>query len=197
MGFQRSHCFYVMKEFDTGAKDLTAALEMKPNDPKLFYARGRQYYATDKYKKALQDFQAAIANKLSSNDAHDCWYHQGLAHANRGNHKDAVHAFSQAIKLQANKTNYIHERAKSYQMIGEYDAAVQDFTMVLTRQPQNAHAYFRRAFAFKALEQYDDAASDFEKAEESAPHNPALIVNYKRIHDTECIELCKAGEEEP
>ena len=64
------------------------------------------------------------------------------------------------------------------------------------RQPSNAHAYFRRAFAHKALKNYDDAASDFEKAKELDPSNPALIVNYKRIHDTECIELCKAGEEE-
>jgi len=82
-------------------------------------------------------------------------------------------------------------------MCGQYEEAVQDFSVVITRQSMNARAYFRRAFAHKALKCYDDAAADFEKAKELEPNNPALIVNYKRIHDTECIELCKAGEEDP
>jgi len=150
----------------------------------------------DKYSKALKDFTDAIHNRLHLNSAPDCWYHQGLCHANRGNHKDAVVAFTQAIAKAPGKTNYIHERAKSYQMCGQYAEAVQDFSVVITRQTVNAHAYFRRAFAHKALKRYDDAAADFEKAKELEPNNPALIVNYKRIHDTECIELCKAGEED-
>ena len=194
--FQRSNCFYVMKEFESGVKDLTTALELKPNDPKLLYNRGLQYYALDQYKKALKDFENAINNRLPPKDSPDCWYHNGLCHANRGNHKEGVPAFAQAIKLAGNRTHYIHERAKSHQMTGMYEEAVQDFSVVITRQPANAHAYFRRAFAHKALEHYDDAAADFEAAKELEPHNPALIVNYKRIHDTECIELCKAGEEQ-
>jgi tetratricopeptide (TPR) repeat protein len=47
--------------------------------------------------------------------------------------------------------NYLHERAKAYQMIGEHDAAIEDFSNVIKKNPKNAHAYFRRAFSHKTL----------------------------------------------
>ena len=57
---------------------------------------------------------------------------------------------------------YIHERAKTYQMIGDHENAVKDFTTVISKNPRNAHAYFRRAFSHKALKNYDAGVNDFE-----------------------------------
>ena len=43
----------------------------------------------------------------------------------------------------ADMTPYMHERAKSLQMIGRYQEAILDFTRVLRMHSKNAHAYFR------------------------------------------------------
>ena len=92
-------------------------------------------------------------------------------------------------------TPYMHERAKSYQMIGRQHEAITDFTRVLQIHPQSAHAYFRRGFAYKALGHFENAANDFETAKAIAPDNPMLVINYIQLHATPVIELCKAGQE--
>lgn len=65
----------------------------------------------------------------------------------------------------------------------------------MEHNPKNAHARFRRAFVLKALKQFEAAAADFECVRALAPDNPVLVVNYLRVHKTECVELCRAGEE--
>lgn len=167
--------------------------------------------------------EESIRLDSNSQDAHDCHYHKGIAHANSGEHADAIRAFNNAIKLKPNTAAYVHERAKSLQNEGHYSEAVTDFTKVIQLQPCNAHAYFRRAFAFKSLgtiaamrsggdaqaemgrssgiarssdlAPFDDAADNFEKARQLEPENPNLVVNYKKIFDVEFIELVAAGDE--
>lgn len=68
-------------------------------------------------------------------------------------------------------------------------------TVYSTPQTGNAHAYFRRGFAYKALGRLEDAASDLETAKQLDPTDLQLVVNYKEIKDTECIELCRPGDE--
>merc|ERR1712178_290630 len=98
------------------------------------------------------------------------------------------------MELRIDFVSYIHERAKSLQMVLRNEEAIDDFTKVIQLQPMNSHAYFRRAFSFKALQRFDEAASDFEKAKSLDPNNPRLVVNYKRIFLTDVIQLVKAGE---
>ena len=50
-----------------------------------------------------------------------------------------------------NDIRYLHERAKSYQMIEFHKEAIEDFENVIRRNPNNANAYFRRAFSHKNL----------------------------------------------
>ena len=59
---------------------------------------------------------------------------------------------------------YVHERAKCYLVIKEYEKALDDFNMVLSYQGSNQNAYLGRGFTFKALKKYQLAANDFERA---------------------------------
>lgn len=49
-------------------------------------------------------------------------YHVGIAFANLGDHRNAVPSFTQAITLKNAYPPYIHERAKSLQMLRDYEA---------------------------------------------------------------------------
>ncbi len=59
---------------------------------------------------------------------------------------------------------YVHERAKCYLVIQEYEKALSDFNMVLSHQTANQNAYLGRGFTYKALKKYQLAANDFEQA---------------------------------
>ena len=80
-------------------------------------------------------------------------------------------------------------------MIDMHEKAVEDFNEVIRKNVKNAHAYFRRAFSLKSLKRYAEAVEDFEKARTLDPMNPALVVNYKRMKEVECIVLCEPGDE--
>lgn len=121
-------------------------------------------------------------------------------------HELAQQSFSFAIaslKKVQNKSSmhrlecirYLHERAKSYQLDGKEENALKDFNMVILANPNNAHAYFRRGFLHKTFGNLSLAADDFETAKMLDPENPNLLVQYKMLHDTECIVLCPPGEE--
>ncbi|RLN61029.1 hypothetical protein BBJ29_004164 [Phytophthora kernoviae] len=90
---------------------------------------------------------------------------------------------------------YIHERAKALQLERYHAEALADFSFVIAQQPTNAHAYFRRGFAHKALGDFKTAASDLQTARLLDPNNLQLVVNYKELHDVECIVLCAPGKE--
>ncbi len=97
--------------------------------------------------------------------------------------------------MDAAVVRYVHERAKALQMERYFDESIEDFSFVIRHNPHNAHAYFRRGFAYKSLGNLDAAAADFESAKLLDPHNPRLVVKYKKLKHIECIVLCAPGEE--
>lgn len=125
----------------------------------------------------------------------DIYYHIGLAYCHVEKFEKAIFPFTMCIEKVPSDINYIHERAKTYQMIGDHEKAVEDFSTVIQKNPKNAHAYFRRAFSLKSLKMYQESVEDFEKAKKLDPLNPKMVVNYKQLKNVQCIVLCKPGEE--
>jgi tetratricopeptide (TPR) repeat protein len=127
----------------------------------------------------------------------------GVAHALEHRYIQAIEHFTYAVdeaseldgETATETVRYVHERAKALQMERYYDECVEDFSFVIAHNPNNAHAYFRRGFAYKALGKLTDAAADFESAKSLDPTNPRLVVKYKELKDTVCVELCAPGEE--
>ena len=142
------------------------------------------------------DLRDSLKLAPESDFADKALYCMGLAFSNMGDYAHAAPCFSRAYGIRKKCIHYCHERAKAYQMIGRVTEAVEDFNSVIRRQPNNANAFFRRGFAHKSLGMFSEAAEDFEKAKKLDPNNAKLIVNYKKIYNTECIVLCKAGEED-
>lgn len=173
---------------------------MDPQDPQLLYKRGLTRYAQKSYKLAINDLSCALDPErgadLNPSNLADIYYHLGVAYANLGNHGRAVDALDSAVLRCPHFPHYVHERAKSLQVIGEHEKALEDFTRILELQPTNARALFRRGFSFKALKLYEEAAEDFEAAKEFEPDDPRLVINYRKIFAISCISLGPAGHED-
>jgi len=203
--YDRGQCYRSIGMAEQAEDDLTKALEETPGELRLLYGAGLAAYelnknetAIDHLSGALQAWERQRGDGLAPGVLCDIHYHLGLAHANRNQHEPAIECFSKAAeeaKDEEIRMNCIHERAKSRQMEQEYGLAITDFNAVIEHNPRNAHAFFRRGFAWKSLGDFDKAADDFETAKMLAPDNPHLVLNYSRIHDTEVVVLCAAGEE--
>ena len=197
---RRSQCHRELGDPAEAEKDLTIALAMPHADASLLYLRGLARYDQDHFDESVEDLEAALHSGVDPSTLPDVYYSIGLAHANSDRHQEAEAAFSAALGVQPPPPHslqllYLHERAKSRQMVGWHQEAVEDFTGVIKMNGGNAHAYFRRAFSQKALGKYEAAAEDFETARMLQPTNPHLVVNYSTLHEVETIILCAAGEE--
>eukprot|EP00753_Platysulcus_tardus_P021839 PLAT9143.2.p1 GENE.PLAT9143.2~~PLAT9143.2.p1 ORF type:complete len:616 (-),score=150.69 PLAT9143.2:1277-3124(-) len=195
----RAQVYMELKRWADAEADLTLAMA-SAELPSLLSARGRCRYELGLYELAEEDLQAAADAKTGKDERPSMLYFQALACARRDMHARAVELLSEVIEMEAcDGLGYhyvaLHERAKEAQLAGDYAAAIEDFDAVLERTPGNVHALFRRGFAHKSMGRLDLAAEDFEAARRLAPHNPALLVNYRTLHRTEVILLCPPGEE--
>ena len=89
-------------------------------------------------------------------------------------YEQAITPLTKAISFHKYEACYVHERAKCYLLINEFQKALDDFNTVLNLQQKNPHAYFGRGFAKKALKDYDGASEDLEMAKKLDPANPKL-----------------------
>eukprot|EP00347_Sterkiella_histriomuscorum_P006605 403352130 len=191
----RSNCFYTLKNFKEAISDIDSALVIQPKDPQILYKLGLAYYNLPNYKRCIKSLKKALKNNPYISYEADIYYHIGIAYSNLDKFERSLYPLSKCIEMIPNDIRYIHERAKSYQMIQFHKEAIEDFSNVIRRNPKNAHAYFRRAFSYKAVNNFQQAADDFEKAKELDPLNPRLVVNYKKLKGINCIVLCLPGNE--
>ncbi|CAE7275041.1 TTC6 [Symbiodinium pilosum] len=192
----RAQCLFEQGLYDRAEADLSRALQIDGRDAELLYRRGITRYAQRHYAESIADLKAALAQGPIPGHEAEVYYHLGVSYANLGKHQLAVPVYDQAISLaKGDRPHYLHERAKSLQIIGEHKRALDDFSRVIDLQPTNARAMFRRAFSFKAESMYEEAAEDFEAAKEFAPDDPRLVINYRKVYDVACISLGPCGHE--
>lgn len=79
-------------------------------------------------------------------------------------YKQAVGAFSDAIKLAPKYARAYRSRGHAYYAIQQYENSVKDYTFAIGLEPKNADAYFERGRAYKALEMLDRSKEDREMA---------------------------------
>eukprot|EP00747_Dinoflagellata_sp_TGD_P210055 gnl/TRDRNA2_/TRDRNA2_83386_c0_seq1.p1 gnl/TRDRNA2_/TRDRNA2_83386_c0~~gnl/TRDRNA2_/TRDRNA2_83386_c0_seq1.p1 ORF type:complete len:684 (+),score=135.16 gnl/TRDRNA2_/TRDRNA2_83386_c0_seq1:63-2114(+) len=193
----RAQCLFEQGLYDRAEMDLSHALALEPRDSEMLYKRGITRYAQRRFNESIADLKLALQLDPFPGHLADMFYHLGVSYANLGKHNFAVPAFDQAVLRGPDKPHYLHERAKSLQVIGEHEKALHDFSRVIDMQPTNARAMFRRSFSFKARGMYEEAAEDFEAAKEFAPDDPRMVVNYRKVYSIACISLGPAGHEDP
>ena len=214
----RSLCFLDVDDPGSAEQDMNEAIDINPNDSRLYQRRGESRLLLHEFDTAIGDLKEALKCDPTAKSRIDIQRTLGYAYANSDRHENALEFFRKAkdnaALLQTNNTldksiiapeireqelldeeMDMHEIAKSLQMVGEYDDAIRCFTNVIDLNPRNAHAYFRRAFAYKSIKEYELAAEDFERAKELDPENPHLAINYRNLYDVECIVLCDSGRE--
>jgi tetratricopeptide (TPR) repeat protein len=121
--------------------DLNRAIELSPQDPKLFILRGVVYASLERYERAIQDYDEAI--KLDPRNT--LFYNlRAEAYWNIRQYQAAISNYTQVIALNPKSTKAYIKRGSAYQAIEDGKNALADFNQAVALDPQDAEAYHSR-----------------------------------------------------
>ncbi len=114
-----------------------AALELPPNSAENFMARGHAFLHLNRFREAVESFQAAIHGIPEDAPAHNS---MGMAYLGLGDEQAAEQAFRRAIELHPLLVPAHLNLGKIYLKRGELREASKHFRAALTGDPRNAEA---------------------------------------------------------
>ncbi|KAM6401367.1 tetratricopeptide repeat protein 31 isoform 2-T2 [Pluvialis apricaria] len=88
---------------------------------------------------------------------------RGNEAAQKGLYAEAVHAFTEAVKLNPREHRLFGNRSYCYEKLQRYEEALRDAQMSLGLQPGWPKGFFRKGKALRGLKRYAEAASTFEE----------------------------------
>lgn len=127
----RAKCYHDQGAFEQSVEDLMKGLEMAPNNPELMYRLGLSHFANEDYKNAIKYLKVCLLNNPFDSFLADTYYHIGLSYCLTEKYEKAIFPFTKCIEAVPSDFNYVHERAKAYQMIEDHENAVADFDVVI------------------------------------------------------------------
>jgi tetratricopeptide (TPR) repeat protein len=114
-------------EYRAAIEAFSAAIDLAPTDPELYYQRGNALVATERYTEAIADFSQAIALRP---DYADAYHNRATAYADVGDLDAALADYTQAIQLNPSDPDPVNGRAAIYSRQKNFAAAPSGFTSI-------------------------------------------------------------------
>lgn len=89
---------------------------------------------------------------------------RGMEHLEKGNYRDAIEDFTQAIKLRPDIAAGYRFRAMAHAELGNVPRAIADLDQAIRLKPDDLQALLNRGTFFLRQKQYEDALADCNKA---------------------------------
>jgi tetratricopeptide (TPR) repeat protein len=186
---RRALVFESAKRFADAEADWNAALAIEPIEPALYFKRGFFYERLKRYDDALADFAAGKA--LDPKESFFS-FGEGQVRSARGEHRLAIAAYNEAIRLNPGIIRFYPARASAYNSEGMYAEARTDYDKVLTDFERKGTdsgflplgeiglAYLGRGYANNHLKDFRRAKDDFDKVLAMVP-NSANAMKWRGI----------------
>lgn len=148
-------------DLEDGIKDLSAALELAPNDVELLRSRGESYLRRNQAEQALADFDAAISRapydfSLELNRA------TALEALKR--YGEARDCYTHLLQAMPDQVYFRFCRARVSSLAGDHLLVIEDANQLLEADPNQSFALTMRAFSLTQLQRFDEALADAERA---------------------------------
>ncbi len=108
----------------------------------------------------------------------DYWLEHGLSFSKSKRYKEAIKAFSKAIKINPGNSEAYNNRGAAWYSKGDYDRAIADYSKALDIKPSHVDAYNNRGAVWSRKGDCDRAIADYTKALEI---NPRYADAYNQI----------------
>ncbi len=100
------------------------------------------------------------------------WYSVGVASAHLKQYNQAVHAYREAIRNQAEYDEAWHKLGVAYASLKEYDHAIHAYRDALRIRKENAEAWYDLGNTYHELKQHAHAIHAYREALRIQPENP-------------------------
>ncbi len=147
------------------------AISLDPYLADAYLYRGLAHIELRQYEKALDDFRTVIG--FDHRYADQVHYFTGLAYASKGEYNEAIHHYSEALRISPDYYSFF-QRGKAYYATGEFGRALQDFDVALNLNPGFGEVHFFRGRARYQTGLYRDALEDLLYASDHYAKDPAL-----------------------
>ncbi|BBM87970.1 serine/threonine-protein kinase [Candidatus Uabimicrobium amorphum] len=147
------------KDLLQAVKDYTAILQ-KVKNHFMYTNRGKAYERLGKRKKAIADYNRAIA--LDANH-YFAFFNRGVLFQKAKPHR-AISDYTQVIKLHPSYYKAYYNRGQVYYDLAKYQEALADFSKVLSIVPEYVHAYFWKGLTYRKLNKADVGLQNFSHA---------------------------------
>ena len=154
----------IKRLYELVLEDCNKAVELNPEDYKVYTARSLIYQQQQQYELALEDCNKAV--ELNPSEPM-LFYNRGWIYNLKGESELALADYSQAIELGSQNASLYYTRGLNYHHKREYDLAIRDFgeTIELGSDPEKALALYFRGEAWLHLQKWERAKSDLMNAE--------------------------------
>lgn len=119
------------------------------------------------------------------------YYARGRAHADSGRHAQAIADFDDAIRLDPDHTNALHDRGRAREAVGDDRRALRDYGRALALTPEFAAALNSMAWLLATVA--DDTLRDGVEAVRLATR-ALRLVGYPEHHGTLAASYAAAGQ---
>ena len=109
------------------------------------------------------DLIGFIANEKNYEIASVLFY-QGFALYNKGEYKEAIEKYDEAIELNPNYAGFYNNRGLAKSELGQHQEAISDLNKAIELNPIFSEAYSNRGLAKDNLGQHQEAIVDYDKA---------------------------------
>lgn len=146
----RAQVYLNLEDTIQALKDYSQAINVMPDDDRLYNQRAQVYYEQEKYDLADKDYQKMISLK-----AGDVMGYMGIGrNANaQKRYGDAIKLFDYVVKLDQNYSSAYSFRAESYIGLKKYNEAIDDVITALGIDKDRKAFYELQELADSAFEQ--------------------------------------------
>lgn len=146
----RAKVYLNLEDTIQALKDYSQAINVMPDDDRLYNQRAQVYYEQEKYDLADKDYQKMISLK-----AGDVMGYMGIGrNANaQKRYGDAIRQFDYVVKLDQNYSSAYSFRAESYIGLKKYNEAIDDVITALGIDKDRKAFYELQELADSAFEQ--------------------------------------------
>lgn len=156
-------------------QNLSAKISENPNDPELFFARGKAYLELGNHANALNDVNEAI--RLDST-AGEYYITLSQIYFSKQEYTHAITALEKGRENDPENIDLMLELARYQLYVGEREKSIHLLDDVLRKNVYNVEAYFLKGMIFKEIGDTSKAVSNFQT---SVEQNPLYYKSYMQL----------------
>jgi tetratricopeptide (TPR) repeat protein len=159
--YQLGVAYRMLKRFDDAIEEFSAAIKLDADLSDAYLRRGVCWYYKDEFNLAQSDFEDAAG--VNFNDPRPLTW-KGMALVRQGLVRDAINAYSQALRYDNHNVLAHVNRGLAYLSLQDYDKATADFDQAIRNAPKDAANYFRRGQAQGGAGNWQAAVKSYSEA---------------------------------